>query len=395
MICVTGRRPRILNRHLLPAWIAGLLAPAALLFVFLPAAQAQGSDDRSARQGQVFEGRLEVSEVLLDVLVTDAEGAVVVGLDAEDFQVWSDGVELLVTGATFYSSRSFLGGLGAADGAAAAPVSEDQPVERLFILLFHRPPLASDGNPALRQRLPETARRTQQWMREDLLPSDRVAVLAWDGELVLLQDFTAHRPALESAVRIACSGTLADRAWPSRSSAPEGPSPLARRPWRQTGEQSEAQSEDQSEAAAAGDAEPSVLDTLPQLAGLLAELPGRKNLVLLGSDLPRPGLLPEDLDPYRQAEEALNEANVAVYSLDLLGRGRSAGADQLAQGTGGESFFRIRSALDPLRTVARQTSGYYLLSVRVATDAGYHPLEVRLDDPSLSARARAGYRAGS
>ncbi|MDY7094451.1 MAG: VWA domain-containing protein [Acidobacteriota bacterium] len=371
--------------------IVGLVVPAALLLAFSSLAQLPDpvEAEGAARQGEVFEGQVEVAEVLLDVLVTDAQGAVVVGLGAEDFHVWSDGVELPVTGASFYSSRSFLGGLGGAgdEPAVKDQTAGEQQVERHFVLLFHRPPLASDGNPALRQRLPESARRTRQWMQEDLLPSDRVAVLAWDGELVLLQDFTTHRPALESAVQIACSGTLADRAWPSRSSAPEGPSPLARRSWHGAGETRE--------RGAAVDVEPSVLDDLPALAELLGDLPGRKNLVLLGSDLPRPGRLPEAIDPYRRAEEALNEANVAVYSLDLLGRGRSAGADQLALGTGGESFFRIRSALDPLRTIARQTSGYYLLSVRVAADAGYHPLEVRLDDPALSARARAGYRAGS
>lgn len=325
-----------------------------------------------------FEDTLRVEEVLIDVLVTDAEGNVVIGLGADDFRVASGGEELPVAAVSFYSSRDFL---GPALAGGAAPALEEEaaeaPVERHFVLLFHRPPLAAGGDPELQQRLPGTARRARLWLEQDLLPSDRVAVLGWDGELLLLQDFTRDREALARAIEVACAGGLDARRWPSRSAAGEGPSPLAARSW------------------GAGEAE-SVIDPLPALAELLAELPGRKNLVLLGSDLPRPGAATGDGDgdPYRRAERALNDANVALYAVDLLGRGRQAGADRLAAATGGESFFRMRSALDPLRDIARRTSGYYLLAVRAPAGEGYRPLEVTVRHPELAVRARAGYRAG-
>ena len=48
---------------------------------------------------------MNVNEVLLDVLVTDAKGNVIVGLDKGDFVVKDNGRPVELTGVTFYSNR--------------------------------------------------------------------------------------------------------------------------------------------------------------------------------------------------------------------------------------------------------------------------------------------------
>ena len=71
------------------------LAPrlaAACLISFLPLAltlPVAAQDSEEPRAG--FTGQVDVTEVLLDVLVTDKKGNVVVGLEAGDFVVEEDG----------------------------------------------------------------------------------------------------------------------------------------------------------------------------------------------------------------------------------------------------------------------------------------------------------------
>src|SRR5262245_62338326 len=55
-----------------------------------PEAQAAPETQAPDTQGR-FEGQVDVREVLLDVLVTDRQGNVIVGLDRGDFVVKEDG----------------------------------------------------------------------------------------------------------------------------------------------------------------------------------------------------------------------------------------------------------------------------------------------------------------
>ena len=72
------------------------------LLATVPPAFAQ--EEPAAR----FDERIRVTEVLLDVLVTDAAGNVVVGLDAGDFIVEEKGRPVEVGSATFYGSAELL-----------------------------------------------------------------------------------------------------------------------------------------------------------------------------------------------------------------------------------------------------------------------------------------------
>jgi VWFA-related protein len=95
---------------------------------------------------------------------------------------------------------------------------------------------------------------------------------------------------------------------------------------------------------------------------------------------------------------ALNDANVAVYALDLtpaeVRHSLEGGLNDLAQETGGRYFFNFATYRAPLDEIAQENGGYYLLSYRAehpAGEDGFQSVRVRLADPSLRVRARDGY----
>src|SRR5215213_11342573 len=108
------------------AFAASCLAPALV-------AQSAQTDQEQQPQGQ-FEEKVDVKEVLLDVLVTDRQGNVIVGLDKNDFQVSEDGKPVELTGITFYSNRRLV---QASQELAKRGVTADQvPEDRYFVLFF-------------------------------------------------------------------------------------------------------------------------------------------------------------------------------------------------------------------------------------------------------------------
>ena len=118
-------------------------------------------------QGE-FGEELAVTEVLLDVLVTDSNGNVVIGLDPEDFVVRDQGEDVALTSASFYSNRRFV-----SSSQAAQQANVDQsmiPSDRVFILFFHDDRAA---NPGLFIRPTMDAMRFYSiWVAEQLPPNE-------------------------------------------------------------------------------------------------------------------------------------------------------------------------------------------------------------------------------
>lgn len=326
-----------------------------------------------------FGEEMVVSEVLLDVLVTDAGGNVIAGLGPGDFAVEEEGRPVTVTSAAFYSSRRFLGG---AQGATGAPPGADRvPEDRYFVLFFDRPPLAlaSPWQRRLLPRVAEAGEATFRWLVQELLPTDLVAVAGYDGGLALYHDFSRDRRRLAEAVRRAAAGRHPPPRWPSRTEQPEAGKSLATllgRPHLR---------------AATAD----LYGAVAVLAEALGRIGGRKNLILVGADFPAPGSRQAQRG-YSPMVEALNGANVAAYTLGLAD-GRQESLARLAADTGGDYDYGFRDALEPLRRIARETSGYYLLSYRSrhpAGTSGYREVSVRTVNPEFRVRSRSGYRYG-
>jgi VWFA-related protein len=356
------------------------LALAALALA-LPAA-AQTPEEPPATETP-FAGEIEVSEALVDVLVTDRDGNVILGLGPGDFRVVEDGRPLEVTGATFYSNRRFLDAAGAAKlGIDPAAV----PDRRLYLLLFDDQSRhdASDPTLLLARQL-RAGRDVAAWLRKELEPGDLVAVASFDSRLRLQQDFTSDRAALERAVDRAVRSADEPRDWPSRAAAPDDlPSLAVALP----------------KGDALRDATPRLESALATLADALAPIPGRKNLLLFTSGF---GPLTLAGAPERRRFEpmleALNAANAAVYAADLLPPGTehpwASTISELAGETGGRPFFELTDFRLPLERVAATTNGYYLVSFRSphpAGTAGYRAIEVTVANPEFRVTARKGYR---
>jgi VWFA-related protein len=340
----------------------------------------------AAQEQPRFEERLDVREVLLDVVVTDARGNVIVGLGPEDFVVEEDGRPVALTGVTFYSNRKLVEG---SEELAKKGVRIDEvPEDRYFILFFHDQRHAATEAPRLLSQQMEAARRAKGWIRGELSPNDWVAVASYDTRLKVHQDFTHDQRDLTAAVDAAMKGKDSGN-WPSRQKEGADPSLLAHLPQgKELGRQSE-----------------TVYEALQLLADASGEVRGRKNLLYFGTGLPGRfdsfgNYLPDERywDP---TMETLNDNNVAVYAIDLVPVGTehplSNSMNRLADDTGGRYFFNVVNFATPLDQIARENSGYYLLSYRgehPTGETGFQEVKVETRNPEFRVKARRGYEYG-
>ncbi len=337
-----------------------------------------------------FGGKVEVSEVQIDALVTDPRGNVVLGLGPDDFMVEENGKRVDVQDVTFYSNRRFL---ESAERAKALGLDPAQvPTDRYFILFFHD---QRDLLPRLTAQILDAGRRAKQWVSSDLTAGDYVAVAGYDYKLKLYQDFTTDRGEIGDAIDQAVRGGVEPKVWPSRQKArPAGaPSLLDHLP-------SPAQIRKMS---------PRIYGALELLAQASAPIPGRKNLVVFSIGFGRVsdfGFYTPDSRYYQPMTRALNDANVAVYGIDmipsspagsLLDNTLGNSLSSLAADTGGRYYYNFVNFLTPLEQVADDNSGYYLISYRSSHPAGtsgYQKVTVHTKNPEFRVRAREGYVYG-
>ncbi|MCP3959825.1 MAG: hypothetical protein GY719_18410, partial [bacterium] len=101
-------------------------------------------------------------------------------------------------------------------------------------------------------------------------------------------------------------------------------------------------------------------------------------------------------------EQALNDANVAVYTIDLtpveFDHIQRDFMSLLASDTGGYYYGTFVNFIAPLQEIAKENVGYYVLSYQSehpADKAGYQEVKVKAVDKSVKVRARKGYLYGS
>ena len=118
-------------------------------------------------------------------------------------------------------------------------------------------------------------------------------------------------------------------------------------------------------------------------------------------ELKRLGLYKPDPRYYPDMERALNQNNVAVYALDMVPSSvehtMSHALNQIADETGGRYYFNFTNFIVPLRQIAEENTGYYLLSYRSthpAGESGFQRVKVTTTNPSFKIRAREGYVFG-
>lgn len=372
--------------HLLVAAAFGAAAATCLAALFAGPAPLRAQPPPPAAL-ESFDELVEVSEVSLDVLATDASGAAIHGLGAADFEVLEDGVPVELTGVSWASTRYEAGAAPVPAGGTA-----EIPASRYWIFFFHdQSAFAAAGNALLRQQL-QAGRDAVRWVETEMAPSDWAAVAGYDVELRLFQDFTQDRDALVNALGRVAAGKKPEEYRPSRREA------------RGRGRELEILSR-LTEPAPRTDkaADGSVYQALQRVAGASGFLVGRKLLLLysVGFGLRRGHQSHPDPRYFPALETELNDSNVAVYPLDLSPAGRPPQEEdflrRLAESSGGVYDPDISGFLRPLAAIAGANEGYYLLTFRSARPAGaigYQRVEVRARDPKIRVLARRGYRYG-
>ena len=358
---------------------------ALLAFVVVPLAATAQQGEPQGRFGE----RLQVSEVQIDALVTDRDGNVVLGLKPGDFTVREDGKPVQLNDVAFYSDKRFLDSSARAKQLGIDP--KEVPSKRLFILFFDDPrPVL----PRLAVQQLDAGRRAEQWARTELLPNDYVAVVGYDFRFKVYQDFTNDPEQVAQGIDNAMNGKeVAD--YGAKPADAKAPSLLAGLPAGKD---------------AIRDASGRIYGALELVAKAAAPIEGRKNLVFFSlgfGETDSFGVYTPDPRFYPSMAHALNDANVAVYSVDLLPTGlggpplnRFLGSslNNLASDTGGRYFYTFVNYLTPLEQVSEDTSGYYLLSYsseHPSDSSGYQKVEVSTVNPDFKVRARQGYLYGS
>jgi VWFA-related protein len=338
-------------------------------------------------QDRQFEGRVDVSEVLLDVLVTDRRGNVVLGLSEDDFVVEEDGEPVEISDVTFYSNRQFL---DSPERAAELGIdSADVRPDRYFILFFHD---QRDVVPRITAQLLDAGRRSKQWVETELLSTDYVAVVGYDYDLDIFQDFTTDKERIARAIDEAVQGREPE-SWPSRQDRTGGPSLIANLPDARTLERATTR----------------FYGGLRELSEAAGYIDGRKNVVLFSigfGDVSPFGIYTPDSRYYPPMMQSLNDNNVAVYSIDLISIDPNSNVlenvygsslSQLSTDTGGQYYFTGFNFLGPLEKVSEDNGGYYLISYRSPHpegESGYQRVQVRTVNREFETRAREGYLYG-
>jgi VWFA-related protein len=432
-----------MHRASVTAGAAGLAALVGLLEgvgVVLAGADARPGQEPSTERLPIFAATVDV--ILVDAVVTDGQGRTVKGLAAEDFLVREDGEPQALT--TFEAVD--LAPLPAVDAPpstpAAAPRSSvndggaTESSRRVFLVVMDDDGLGLDSAAAARK----AARR---FLVEATRAGDLVSLvlpgagLTWaarmpggEAQLVSILDSVKGRRALSAelagdweAMRVAegLDPVTQERVRVRLDSAGMLP-----RETRFAGESEEAyegrnrayqepflRADSRRQLDLDRDRRRRLFASLSAALDSVASIKGRKSVLLFSE-----GFIQEPEDPpFRDLVAALRRTNASIYYVNVrrLTSGtaadsrqpgdrsagtrvvdpqESAGAEVVAEETGGFALDNPNDLESDLARVAQEASSYYLLGYSPANpkrDGGYHRLQVEVRRADLKVRARKGY----
>jgi VWFA-related protein len=397
-----------------------------------PAQQtAPAASGRNSVQAFTIQRRAQL--VLIPVLVTDRSGHHISGLKTEDFTVKDNGkvkpvryAQEITTTSADVLERTKLPPGTYSNSVAKAP-------SRVVIILFDM------LNSHFKDQVPARQQLTK-YLNEQVEPGTMVALLGLGrGGLRMYHDLTSDTKGLATELQM------------SMESGRHSISTNLQDETSDTG--SEEAFVGHGQFAAAGSSGRSskkliILDTLAafkNIAGAYASIPGRKSLVWVtggfpftidGSKAGSDGMPAMDKDSlldimpdYQSTWQALNDANVALYPVDMHGlqntsmptasyrtRGGGDTAKQLgkfandrqnrnadnigtfqtfAGETGGKAFYNDNDLVAGFRQAVDDTRSSYMLGYYLEDNAepGWHKLHVDVAHPGAHIRSRAGFLA--
>ncbi len=347
-----------------------LLAATAVL--------AQQPPPNEKIQPPPFGEKVEVNAVLIDAVVTDSHGDQILGLDKNDFLVTEDGVPQKLDSMDYFTTRKLLNST-----EANAPFKVEQVHEQRYIVFFFDKP---EGN-QLFSRVALARAAVNHFLDNEMAGGDQVAIVGHDVRLKVYSDFTSDKDQLRHALDAVARFGLGILKPPPESDTPS----ILRNVDRN------------SMMSRTG----TTYEALTVLADALQPIRARKNLVLFSPGIHEPGELVRDGVPlnrsryYEPMIEALNEANVTVYAMNLFQDAPSAPVfhqtlESLAHETNGDYYRYPSNFSSAMKQVAKASAGYYLLTYRTnKTGRGYQKVEVSIrNHPEFHVASRAGYTYG-
>jgi VWFA-related protein len=471
-------RKRILSTLLMLIFVAPTVCPQ-------PSPQ-QPATPKTPQQEQEETVRIGTTVVHIDLIVTDKTGRRVTGLNASDFQVTDEGEARLVdyfaaiegsrvarkedAQATANNSGTAAGGAAAAATNAATTTSLASPFPGRYVAL-----VVDDQNLSA-ENLVRSRRALSDYVGEKLAPSDLVALIATGESTAASQQFTndhlrllsaisrvgspngperktdprfkltageavrinrgdeqvleavARRVASQSIANETTQGSLAIGAVPQRrgtgddavSLTPSDTSPTAQL-------HSQIRNIAQARIAEIANEARRTMQTLASLFEAMAELPGRKVVVLLTESFSTLTNTSDDLsNDLTQLIEKARRSGVSVYGLDAGGlrtnnttaSEHTTGADMrareiagsntnfsdfenleavrvLVNGTGGTLFANTNDITSGIERAVEDASSYYVVGFHPGKlDNKFHKLTVTVKGkPDLLVRTRRGYLA--
>ncbi len=353
------------NRSILSLtiWLLSVLAVSAV-------SVAQEAADKNVPE---FGDEIDVTEVSIDVRVTDRFGNAVLGLAPSDFSVTENGVPMNVVGVNGYSTRN----TGSADR---------NPDSRFIMLVVHTPlGTEFERTGAIRRRL-QMSRDLSEWLESGPGPSDWIAVVSYQTSLSILQDFTQDREALRTGIENAGRGKRAKSG-----------------PWRQGDGSPWELSAELPRDRELIRASTNIYDALGLLADASGRIVGRKILVLYSPgfgdlDNTSQGMAWPDRRRYDELIAKLDDNNVSVFPVDTTPTGikhsQSATLQQIASDTGGDFAPYVERFAARMEDIAVSNVAYYMVSYQVQhtpQDEGFREVEVEVANPNLKVVARPGY----
>jgi VWFA-related protein len=341
-------------------------------------------------------------EVLLDVVVTDAQNKPVTGLKASDFTVLEENQPQTIRRIEEHVSMS-------ADEVARMTAAPPLPPNTFTNYV---PLVNSNTSTVILLDALDTPVTSQQYLRQQLIgylrnmqPGASIAIFQLDTQLRLIQGFSSDQAAL-----LAAAGSKRDM-------------PSLQRPIRGNWE-------------IYNETKRAILrDGMNDLGRYLAGFPGRKNLIwftgqvpltIFGAGLGNPfkdsfGVVGGSLGDLSDLTDQLTVSRVAIYPVDT--RGLDDGFDMSARGggrphpgggfmarmnndiydlqavadnTGGKAFYNTNGLKDVIAEVVRNGSNYYSLAYATTNtqwDGEYRHIKVAVDRPGLHLQHRQGYYA--
>jgi VWFA-related protein len=380
----------------------GLAAPLVLLGL---------ADQPPPNAAPVTTLHAEARVVQIDVVVTDSHGKPVADLTKADFTVTDEGKPRLID--IFATERAVgrapAGGDGSQSLPAAAPPSQSLPPHVFSNRNPGPPDLPGHSTVLILDQINAYIEDAGQGRKSvmDLMakvpPDERIAlyVIARKLGLVVVQDYTTdHELLLRNLSKYIPRGLMPRPPdWPTgiqdRGGSPQPPSATKPSPretdfvWRDNSEQARL--------------------SLQALAEHLALVPGRKSIYWVTQGFPARLMRDMGQFAWNKTITALNEANVAVNTVDSRGlltngkpqdpiNGTITAMQQIAEGTGGKAYFG-RNDLDAAMAEGIEASRIsYTLAFYLADnerDNKFHALKVKANRSGLELFYRQGYYAGN